>query len=149
MPGARYLQGLASPYGRFQGSGTTRKGKATAFPAASSTSRMDPPPPCLWIALSPLKSLLQSLSLVPLPPPACQSLLQSAPASQPALLQAWLPSLTLTWRSHPCTPPYLPNLSSWGLPLALVGASSHVPRPFRCLAVTAWPWSQGPPACLH
>uniref|UniRef100_A0A9L0SQV7 Uncharacterized protein n=1 Tax=Equus caballus TaxID=9796 RepID=A0A9L0SQV7_HORSE len=89
---------------------------------------------------------LPSLILVPLPPPACQSLLLAVPAPQPAHLQAWLPSQLLTL-SPPWTPLQLPSLSSWGLPLAPVGASSHLPRPSRCPPVTVW--TQSPPACLH
>ena len=59
------------------------------------------------------------------------------------------PCQPLTSRSPAWTAPLLPSLSSWGLTLAAVGATLHLPRPSQCRPGAAWPQSQSPQGCLR
>ena len=108
-----------------------------------------PPHLCAWTLLSsPTRAVLPYLTLDPCPPPASSSRLLSKSGPHPAYLGTWLPTLLLTLRSPPWTPFHPPSLPSSGLPLAPVGASSHLPRPCRHPPGTARPLSQSAPACL-
>uniref|UniRef100_A0A8C0PZD5 Uncharacterized protein n=1 Tax=Canis lupus familiaris TaxID=9615 RepID=A0A8C0PZD5_CANLF len=90
-----------------------------AFPTAPAPPEWSALPPCvLTVQCSAPRAPLPPWVLMPPLPGACRSLAPSLPAPRAAHPQAWLP---------------LASLCSWGLPLALVGASFHLPGPSDAL----------------